>query len=214
MHVVYLHGFASSPASSKAIFLKNLLLAHGVEFHCPDLNHPDFSTMTVSRMVKKVQAIIEKLSKGPVVLCGSSLGAFVALHAAERMSRPIDRMILLAPAFDFGRRAVGDLGEEGMARWKDEGWWTFTHYATEKPQRVHYELFRDAAEYDSFGVDSVVPTLIVQGRYDVVVDPDMVEQFSAIRPHVDLVMVDDDHQLGASLACIWDETTRFLSIAT
>ncbi|RZP26144.1 alpha/beta fold hydrolase [bacterium] len=214
MHVVYLHGFASSPASSKAIFLKNLLLAHGVEFHCPDLNHPDFSTMTVSRMVKKVQAIIEKLSKGPVVLCGSSLGAFVALHAAERMSRPIDRMILLAPAFDFGRRAVGDLGEEGMARWKDEGWWTFTHYATEKPQRVHYELFRDAAEYDSFGVDRVVPTLIVQGRYDVVVDPDMVEQFSATRPHVDLVMVDDDHQLGASLACIWDETTRFLSIAT
>lgn len=214
MHVVYLHGFASSPASSKAIFLKNLLLAHGVEFHCPDLNHPDFSTMTVSRMVKKVQAIIEKLSKGPVVLCGSSLGAFVALHAADRMSRPIDRMILLAPAFDFGRRAVGDLGEEGMARWKDEGWWTFTHYATEKPQRVHYELFRDAAEYDSFGVDRVVPTLIVQGRYDVVVDPDMVEQFSAIRPHVDLVMVDDDHQLGASLACIWDETTRFLSIAT
>jgi len=214
VHVVYLHGFASSPASSKAIFLKNLLLAHGVEFHCPDLNHPDFSTMTVSRMVKKVQAIIEKLSKGPVVLCGSSLGAFVALHAADRMSRPIDRMILLAPAFDFGRRAVGDLGEEGMARWKDEGWWTFTHYATEKPQRVHYELFRDAAEYDSFGVDRVVPTLIVQGRYDVVVDPDMVEQFSATRPHVDLVMVDDDHQLGASLACIWDETTRFLSIAT
>ena len=214
MHVVYLHGFASSPASSKAMFLKNLLLAHGVEFHCPDLNHPDFSTMTVSRMVKKVQAIIEKLSKGPVVLCGSSLGAFVALHAAERMSRPIDRMILLAPAFDFGRRAVGGLGEEGMARWKDEGWWTFTHYATEKPQRVHYELFRDAAEYDSFGVDRVVPTLIVQGRYDVVVDPDMVEQFSATRPHVDLVMVDDDHQLGASLACIWDETTRFLSIAT
>lgn len=214
MHVVYLHGFASSPASSKAIFLKNRLLVHGVEFHCPDLNHPDFSTMTVSRMVEKVQAIIGKLSKGPVVLFGSSLGAFVALHAAERMSRPIDRMILLAPAFDFGRRAVGDLDEEGMARWKDEGWWTVTHYATEKPQRVHYELFRDAAEYDSFGVDSVVPTLIVQGRYDVVVDPDMVEQFSATRPHVDLVMVDDDHQLGASLARIWDETTRFLSIAT
>mgnify|MGYP003757018959 CR=1 FL=1 len=214
MHVVYLHGFASSPASSKAIFLKNLLLAHGVEFHCPDLNHPNFSTMTVSRMVKKVQAIIEKLSKGPVVLCGSSLGAFVALHAAERMSRPIDRMILLAPAFDFGRRAVGDLGEEGMARWKDEGWWTFTHYATAQSQRVHYELFRDATEYDSFGIRSIVPTLIIQGRYDTVVDPKMVERFSATRPHVDLVMVDDDHQLGASLERIWDETVRCLSIVT
>ena len=214
MHVVYLHGFASSPASSKAMFLKNRLLAHGVEFHCPDLNHPDFSTMTVSRMVEKVQAIIEKLPKGRVVLCGSSLGAFVALHATERVSRQIDRMILLAPAFDFGRRPVGDLGVEGMARWKDEGWWTFTHYATEKPQPVHYELFRDAEEYDSFGVDNVVPTLIVQGRYDVVVESAMVERFSTTRSHVDLVMVDDDHQLGASLERIWGETARFLSIAT
>ena len=113
------------------MFLKNRLLAHGVEFHCPDLNHPDFSTMTVSRMVEKVQAIIENLPEGQVILCGSSLGSFVALHATERMSRQIDRMILLAPAFDFGRKPVGDLGEDGMARWKDEGWWTFTHYATE-----------------------------------------------------------------------------------
>tara|TARA_B100000029_G_scaffold428147_1_gene437899 strand:+ start:798 stop:1442 length:645 start_codon:yes stop_codon:yes gene_type:complete len=214
MHVVYLHGFASSPASSKATFLKSRLLEHGVTFHCPDLNRPDFSTMTVSRMVKEVQALIEKLSEDPVVLYGSSLGSFVALHAAECMSTKIDRMILLAPAFDFGRRPVGDLGEEGMARWKDEGWCTFTHYATEKPQRVHYELFRDAEEYDSFSVDNIIPMLIVQGRYDVVVDPAMVEQFSTTRPHVDLVMVDDDHQLGASLERIWDETARFLSIET
>ena len=42
VHVVYLHGFASSPASSKAMFLKNRLLAHGVTFNCPDLNQPDF----------------------------------------------------------------------------------------------------------------------------------------------------------------------------
>ena len=42
------------------MFLKNRLLAHGVEFHWPDLNHPDFSTMTVSRMVEKVQAYVAK----------------------------------------------------------------------------------------------------------------------------------------------------------
>ena len=214
MHVIYLHGFASSPASSKAMFLKNRFLANGFTFNCPDLNQPDFGTMTVSRMVKEVQAITEMLPEGPVVLCGSSLGAFVALHASERVSSRINQLILLAPAFDFGRRPVGDLGEEGMARWKDEGWWTFTHYATMQSQRVHYELFRDATEYDSFGIRSVVPTLIVQGHYDTVVDPIMVERFSATRPHVDLVLVDDDHQLGASLDRIWAETVRCLSIAT
>jgi len=196
------------------MFLKNRFLANGFTFNCPDLNQPDFGTMTVSRMVKEVQAITEMLPEGPVVLCGSSLGAFVALHASERVSSRINQLILLAPAFDFGRRPVGDLGEEGMARWKDEGWWTFTHYATMQSQRVHYELFRDATEYDSFGIRSVVPTLIVQGHYDTVVDPIMVERFSATRPHVDLVMVDDDHQLGASLDRIWAETVRCLSIAT
>ena len=196
------------------MFLKNRFLANGFTFNCPDLNQPDFGTMTVSRMVKEVQAITEMLPEGPVVLCGSSLGAFVALHASERVSSRINQLISLAPAFDFGRRPVGDLGEEGMARWKDEGWWTFTHYATMQSQRVHYELFRDATEYDSFGIRSVVPTLIVQGHYDTVVDPIMVERFSATRPHVDLVMVDDDHQLGASLDRIWAETVRCLSIAT
>jgi len=65
--VVYLHGFASSPASSKAAFVGRRLAAHGVPFHCPDLNQPDFSTLTASRMIERTASLIATLPAGPVV---------------------------------------------------------------------------------------------------------------------------------------------------
>ena len=214
--VVYLHGFASSPASSKAAFVGRRLAAHGVPFHCPDLNHPDFSTLTASRMIERTASLIATLPAGPVVLFGSSLGAFVALQVAERTEaetrHPIARLVLLAPALDFGRRPVGDLGEAGMARWRETGWWELTHYASGQPTRVHYELFRDAQRYDAFVARRPVPTLVLQGRRDEVVDPDVVARYAAARPHVTLVMVDDDHQLGASLERVWSESARFLAL--
>lgn len=214
--VVYLHGFASSPASSKAAFLEQRLAACGVSFHCPDLNRPDFSTLTASRMIERTASVIAGLPVGPVVLFGSSLGAFVALQVAEqaeaRAKRPISKLVLLAPALDFGRRPVGDLGGAGMARWRKTGWWELTHYAGGEPSRVHYELFRDAQRYDAFAARRPIPTLVLQGRGDDVVDPEMVARYAAVRPHVTLVMLDDDHRLGASLERVWSESARFLGL--
>ena len=84
MRVVYLHGFASSPASSKAMFLERQFTRAGIPFYCPNLNEPDFSTLTTSRMVEQVVNLIDGLGAGRVVLFGSSLGAFVALCVANR----------------------------------------------------------------------------------------------------------------------------------
>ena len=83
MQYVYVHGFASSPASSKAVYLAARLAETGSTLHCPDLNQPDFSTLTVSRIIAQLSALVEKLPPDPVVLFGSSLGALAALHAAE-----------------------------------------------------------------------------------------------------------------------------------
>ena len=218
MQYVYLHGFASSPASSKAVYLAERLAGAGSVLHLPDLNQPDFSTLTVSRIIAQVSALVADLPPGPVTLFGSSLGAFAALHAAEGQcggdARPIRRLVLLAPAFDFGRAAIGELGPEGMAHWRDTGWWEMTHYATGVTTRVHYELFADAGRYDSFTVQCPVPTLVVHGDRDDVVDPAMVARWTEGRPNVRLVRLDDDHQLGSSHERIWRETARFLDLPT
>lgn len=215
--VWYLHGLASSPDSSKARFLADRLAAHGRHLHVPDLNEPDFSTLTTTRMITQVAAQLRP--EESTVVIGSSLGAFVALHLAEQLHRaeepsPIDRLVLLAPAFDFGAAGMGKLGPEGLARWREDGWLEMPHYAYGGTRRVHYELYADGGRYDSFRVRTTVPMLVIQGRHDTVVDPRMVERFAAARSHVQLVMVDDDHQLGRSLDQLWDETERFLGLGS
>ena len=214
MHLFYLHGFASSPASGKAVFLAERLLPHGLPLHCPDLNEPDFSTVTTTRMIRQVETAIDTLPPAPVTLIGSSLGAFVAVHLAHRARAPIaiDRLILLAPALDFGANRMRDLGEDGLRRWRESGWLELEHYAYGETRRVRYELFADAAQYDSFATTTTVPTLILHGRNDEIVDPVMVERFAATRPHVRLVMLDDGHQLKDSLERVWSESAAFLDL--
>ena len=101
MHFFYLHGFASSPRSSKAEFLARQYAARGLTLHTPDFNLPDFSTLTVSRMLQQLEERIRVMPPGEILLIGSSLGGFVAVEAAARAvnqaRHPISRLILLAP---------------------------------------------------------------------------------------------------------------------
>jgi len=227
MQVVYLHGFASSPASSKALFLGERLAACGLTLQCPDLNAPDFATLTVSRMIAQVEHLIQGLAHGPVALIGSSLGAFVAVQAAERSWRagrsavgaagadhPIAWLVLLAPALDFGANRIKNLGPEGLARWRASNRLEVEHYAEGRVRHVHYELYEDASRYDSFAATAALPTLILQGRRDEVVDPAMVERYARDRRHVTLVLLDDDHQLKASLEQVWRQTAGFLAVTS
>jgi pimeloyl-ACP methyl ester carboxylesterase len=222
MHVFYLHGFASSARSSKARFFGERLAGVGMPLHCPDFNEPDFSTLTVTRMLDQLDDAIAALAAGPVTLIGSSLGAFVAWHAAARRasraadgsdgSHPVEKLVLLAPALDFGANRTKELGDEGLAKWKATNQLEFFHYGYGEPRTVHYELYADARRYDSTRENVDVPTLVFHGRRDALVDPVMVEAFCAARPSMTLHMLDDEHQLLAHLDFLWRETAAFLSL--
>jgi uncharacterized protein len=209
---VYLHGFASSPASSKATRFGRELAALGVPFACPDLNEPDFSTLTVTRMLEQTAGVIDA-AKSPVALIGSSLGAFVALHAAAAAGPgKVDRLILMAPALDFGGNRLRQLGEVGIEEWRRSGKLRVHHYASGQPRDVGFELFEDAAQYDAFTLDLTLPILAFQGRQDASVDPQMVERWAAERSNVRLQLLDDDHQLTTSVDGIWQESKAFLGL--
>jgi pimeloyl-ACP methyl ester carboxylesterase len=212
--VIYLHGFASSPASSKATRFQRELAARKIPFACPDFNEPAFETLTVTRMLEQTEAAIERAT-APVALVGSSLGAFVAVHAAAReRSGKVDRLVLLAPALDFGGNRLRQLGEHGIDEWRRTGHLRVFHYASETYRDVGFALYEDAAGYDAFQVQLPQPSLIFQGRRDASVDPLMVERWAAERANVDLRLVDDDHQLTASVDLIWRESARLFGIQT
>jgi len=212
-HVIYLHGFSSSPSSSKARRFETELTNRGVGFQCPDFNEPDFESLTTTRMLRQTSEALARVKKGPVALIGSSLGGFVAVHAAAADATGlIDRLILLAPAFDFGGNRLKRLGDQGIETWRREGRIRVRHHAYDEDRDIGYGLYADAAGYDAFALSVSLPILVFQGRQDDTVDPEMVARWAAPRPSVDLRLVDDDHQLSTSLDEIWSESEKFLGL--
>ena len=212
-HVVYLHGFASSPESSKAQRFRRELEARGVGFSCPDFNQPEFETLTTTRMLGQVRDELRQIKDGPVALVGSSLGAFVSVHAAARDTTGlIDRLILMAPALDFGGNRLRQLGPNGLDEWRRSGLLQVYHYGSGVEKQVRFALYEDAAGYDAITLPTTLPTLVFQGDQDTSVDPAMVQQWAQGRPLVDLRILPDDHQLTASMDLIWKESAPFLGL--
>src|SRR5260370_807702 len=81
MTVIYLHGFASGPLSSKAQFFRRRFAEHGVTMQIPDLNEGDFEGLTISRQLLAVDRIAEGED---VRLMGSSMGGYLAALYAAR----------------------------------------------------------------------------------------------------------------------------------
>jgi hypothetical protein len=211
---LYLHGFASSPRSTKAAILGERLAARGVTLAAPDLNEPDFSTLTVTRMLDQTAAALATLPPGPVTLIGSSLGGFVAVHAAARQPPGrIGSLVLLAPAFAFGSNRVRDLGARGIDSWKATGQMEVFHHGYGERRTVGWALYEDASHYDAYALALDVPTVIIYGTRDESVDPVGVEAWAPGRSAVTLRPVDDGHQLTESMDVIWRETARALGVA-
>lgn len=216
MQVIYIHGFASSPQSSKAQFFAERFAARRVRFLCPDFNQPDFSTLTVSRMLAQLEKRIASLPPGEVVLIGSSLGGFVAVEAGARQvsqaRHPISRLVLLAPAVELEWERWSELGPSGIERWRQTGSVDVFHYAENQPQRLNFEFYEDAQKYRPGARRMNQRVLIFQGRHDDSVSPGIVEAFAHAQADSILHLLEDGHQLKNSLEFIWLETARFLSL--
>ena len=209
--VVYLHGFASSAGSTKAGYFGERLREHGLTLECPDFNRPDFRTLTMTRMLGQLAAVLEA-SDIPGTLIGSSLGGTLAVLAAERFGAWIDRLVLLAPAVMFAQPGHHLLPPERIADWRAKGSLPFFHYAFNEERLLDVAFYEDTLQYDAFQAAFPQPALIFQGLHDQSVDYRTVESFSRTRPNVTLSLLDDDHQLIRSLPQIWHQMMPFLGL--
>ena len=116
-----------------------------------------------------VSAQAEKLAKGePLVLMGSSLGGYLAALYAERHPKAVDRLVLLAPAFEFLQRWRARLSAQEIEQWKREGSIPIYHYGSQTEQRLGYRFLEDAAQYEAVP-DFQQRALILHGTEDTVV---------------------------------------------
>ncbi|MBZ5592380.1 MAG: alpha/beta fold hydrolase [Acidobacteriia bacterium] len=198
MRIIYLHGFASGPASKKAAFFRERMLSLEV----PDLAAGDFENLTISGQLE----LIGDLAGGEQIsLIGSSLGGYLAALYAARHPEAA-RLVLMAPAFGFARRWAAAPEAEN---WRKAGFLDVYHYGEKRNRRLSYAFIEDAFRYEDFP-DFKQPALVFHGIRDDVVPARFSSEFAATHPNARLHLLDSDHELIDVLEIIWQGAESFL----
>lgn len=209
MRYAYLHGFASSPLSKKAVQMAEAFAARGLVLERPDLNQPDFAHLTLTGALAAVEAMTAG-SPERWCLLGSSMGGAIAALFAHRHPERVHKLVLLCPGFDLVSRWPTLIGAEVMARWQREGALLLPDGAG-APTPVHWGFIEDAARHPA-APHVVCPTLVFHGRHDATVPIEGSRAWVADQPDAVLVELDDDHRLLASASAIIDQTCAFWGV--
>jgi len=205
MRVVYLHGFASSPLSSKAQFFRARFAERGVPMAIPQLDEGRFEDLTISGQLR---VIADAVGEQPAILMGSSLGGYLAALYAARHPAQVERMVLLAPAFQFPRRWQEHYSPE---KWKREGRMPVFHYGDGRERRLGYQFVEDAAQYED-EPEFRQPALILHGIQDSVVPATISRSYAARHPNIELVLLEAGHELTDVLGTMWVRVAAYLSV--
>ena len=107
MHLLYMHGFRSSPASFKAQVMARWLVAQRPDVHwwCPQLPPSPAAAWAL------IEQGIASWPRAEMTVMGSSLGGFYATAVAEATGC---RALLLNPAVDPARDLAAQVGEQSQ----------------------------------------------------------------------------------------------------
>lgn len=210
---LYLHGFASSPKSAKAQAMQARFSTLGLNLLIPDLNQGDFAHLTLSRQIQQVSALILSQDE-PTVLIGSSLGGLTAAWVAQQtaITERIEKLVLLAPAFQFLKQWLPRLGPEALDTWRTEGTLSVYHYTEQRQIPLHYSFITDAQGYRDEDLRVNIPTLVLHGTHDETIFIEASRAYAAPRPWVRLVELPSDHALIDVEKDIWQHTQEFLNL--
>ncbi|MEC4984635.1 MAG: YqiA/YcfP family alpha/beta fold hydrolase [Oscillatoria sp. PMC 1068.18] len=207
---IYLHGFASSPLSSKATYLHSRFAGLGINLKIPNLNAGDFSHLTLTRQLRQVEALFPE-KEVPVTIIGSSFGGLTAAWLAQQHPQ-VERIVLLAPAFGFIENWLPTLSEAEVKDWQESGYRLVYHYAKKQQLPIHYEIITDVAGYQEEELQRSLPTLILHGIHDDTIPVSASRNYAQNRPWVKLIELDSDHALNNVLPEIWEAIQAFCQV--
>jgi len=162
----------------------------------------DFSNLSFCPMLTHTRALI-RAQPGQVLLVGSSLGGLLATWCAQRESQ-VKGLLLLAPAFEFLHHWLPKLSSEQRQSW-EQGKPLWIHHHGENRSLPLGPLFLQHMAFFSETGSLVrqLPTRIVHGQQDEVIDLAASRHFAASRPWVHLLEVNADHGLAGVSGLIW-----------
>ena len=110
-HIIFLHGLMSNMEGTKAQFIENYCKVKDYNFTKFDnfghgKSSGKFVEETISSWTRGLELVLQELASSPVVLIGSSMGAWVALLTAIKYPERIKSLICPSPAPDFTEDSI------------------------------------------------------------------------------------------------------------
>lgn len=172
--LVWLGGFHSDMLGEKATALHLAAEQAGRSFLRFDyMGHGEsggrFEEGTISRWRSDALAAIDRLTDGPLILVGSSMGGWMALLCALARHERVLGLVLLAPAPDFTDKLMWTQFNEAQKRAiLEQGFWIRPSPYDPAGYPIKRELIEDGKRWNvmdaEIGID--VPVRILQGGMD------------------------------------------------
>ena len=120
--VLFLPGYASDMEGAKAQAIDSFCATRGMgclrfDYSGTGSSGGQFADGTLTRWLDEALAAIDLLTEGPLILAGSSMGGWIALHAALRRGERVRALLGIAAAPDFTN--WGYTGEQKQALVRD-----------------------------------------------------------------------------------------------
>jgi pimeloyl-ACP methyl ester carboxylesterase len=172
--VAFCGGFRSNMDGTKALALEAHCTAAGRAFTRFDYSgHGEsggaFVDGTIGSWLEDTLAVLDEITRAPVVLVGSSMGAWIALLAARARPERVKGLVLIAPAIDFTEALIWErlpAGDRETLQ-RDGVWFRESDYV-EEPDQVTLRLIEEGRNHLLFGssVSFEGPVRILHGMED------------------------------------------------
>lgn len=172
--VVFCSGFMSDMSGTKAVALEDWAKAGGHAFTRFDyqghgLSSGRFIDGTIGQWADDATAVLDRVTDGPQIIVGSSMGGWIALLLALRRPERVAGLVGIAPAPDFTEDLMWDLFDEPTRRTiLDDGVWLRPSEYGPEPQPITRALIEDGRNHLLLRgpLDLGIPVRLLHGMRD------------------------------------------------
>jgi hypothetical protein len=204
---LWLGGFKSEMSGTKASFLADWARANNKAFVRFDYSghgrsEGRFEDGTIGQWAAETIAVIDACTQGPLVLVGSSMGAWLALLAARARPDRVAGLLLIAPAADFTERLMWpEFSDEVKREIETQGAWARPSAYGDEPYVITKRLIEDGRRWQVMDapISFAGPVRILQGGRDPDVPEAHARALAALIQSPDLrfdLIPDGDHRLS------------------
>ena len=168
--LLFLPGYASDMEGAKAMAVDAFAAARGLaclrfDYSGTGSSSGDFAASTLDHWIEEATAALDQLAKGPVIVIGSSMGGWVALHLALKRPDRVAALVGIAAAPDFTQWGFTETQKQVIAK---EGLLEEDNPDGPEPSRVYRDFWQSGQELrlleDPIAIDC--PVRLIHGEDD------------------------------------------------